>query len=240
MRQLKNNQKGYTIVELIIASSVFSVVLLGASAAMIQIGRMYYKGVIASRTQNTARAVADEISRAIQFSGESVTILDDPLVVGTGPESVPKGVFCVGNTRYTFLENAQINSDASQRTGYTNDHRMAHALWKDEVTNPETDCTRVGAPSLVCDNPGPTTDCVDPSLVVGEELLAEHMRLLDLNVQNVGQGLWQVDVVVAYGDDNVFDSNDATTAKCLGIVQGAQWCAVSTLSTNVYKRIQGD
>ena len=62
-----NKQNGFTIVELLIASAVFSFVILGASVAIIQISRLYYKGIIVSNTQTSAKAILDSITQAIQY-----------------------------------------------------------------------------------------------------------------------------------------------------------------------------
>jgi prepilin-type N-terminal cleavage/methylation domain-containing protein len=230
MSKLPDKQKGYTIIELMIAATVFSIVLLGASSALIQIGRMYYKGVISSRTQNATRTVIDEISRGIQFEGNQVLKGDSDFRLPAGPDSIPKGVFCIGDKRYTFLLNSQIEPDASQRTGYSTDHRTAHALWREEISNPTPAlCSRASAPSL---------GTVDPDL--GEEMLGEGMRLADFNLTTNGDGLWNITLIVVYGDDAVLIDLADPAKGCRGIVTGSQWCAVSKLSTSVYKRIEGN
>lgn len=61
--------KGFTIVELLVAITVFSLILVVVSAGLIQAGRMYYRANIVSRTQNINRGIVDEFSRGLQFSG---------------------------------------------------------------------------------------------------------------------------------------------------------------------------
>ena len=87
MRRLKD-AKGFTIIELLIATAVFSIVLLVISAAIIQIGRIYYKGITSARTQEVTRSVIDDVSQTIQFTAGSISS-------GTG-------ALCVGNQRYSF------------------------------------------------------------------------------------------------------------------------------------------
>lgn len=108
------NQRGFTIIELMIATTVFSTILLLCAAALIQVARLYYKGVNTARTQETARTVMDEISRSLQFSGEEP--LFDP---GTG-------VLCLGTQRYTFTVNKQLTG-----TG-------GHVLWRDTLNSGES------------------------------------------------------------------------------------------------------
>jgi type II secretory pathway pseudopilin PulG len=87
---------GFTIVELLIATAVFSTILLVCTAALLQIGRVYYKGVTATQTQEVARQVIDDISRNIQFNGGNVQPTTGTL---TGTDYK----FCVGSKRYSYV-----------------------------------------------------------------------------------------------------------------------------------------
>lgn len=102
---MKHNirQSGFTIIELMIATTVFSVILLICSYAMLQIGRTYYKGITQSRTQNVARAVLDDISQSIQFSGGTVTPPTSPMPT--------TGVFCVDNKVYYYKLNNPVGQN---------------------------------------------------------------------------------------------------------------------------------
>ena len=71
--RLATSQKGFTIVELLISSLVFSLVLLTVTIGVIQITRVYYKGITESTAQNAARDALDTISQAIQFNGGEVS-----------------------------------------------------------------------------------------------------------------------------------------------------------------------
>lgn len=127
MSKLKINQKGFTIIELLIASAVFSVVVLGATAMIIQMSRLYYKGIIVSRTQTATRDLIESISRPIQYESKSVAVMDrDGLYV-----------LCVGSERYTFKIGAQQGSGM-------------HAAWKDTVAT-SNDCQN--GPDVDLSNP---------------------------------------------------------------------------------------
>jgi prepilin-type N-terminal cleavage/methylation domain-containing protein len=92
-RNLKENNQGFTIVELMIATIVFGFVLLVASAGIIAIGKTYYKSITTSSTQNTARTLMDEVSRSLQFAKETVNISN---------YRMDNGVYCFGQDRYSF------------------------------------------------------------------------------------------------------------------------------------------
>lgn len=98
----KNTQKGFTIIELMIATTIFSTILLVAASGVIAIGRMYYKGITSSRTQETARSIIDTISRTVQFSGNSMS--DDGI---TDIPGVAQSV-CFGYDRYTYVIDSKI------------------------------------------------------------------------------------------------------------------------------------
>lgn len=227
----KLNRSGYTLVELMIAASVFSVIMLGVAGTVTQVGRMYYKGVISSRTQNIARSVNDEVSRAIQFSNKNIAANTN---VSFGDPGEPRmGVFCVGQNRYTFAINVQVSD------GQTNydpiKHRGPHALLRDRVSDPG---------SCDLDVPKPTASL--PANSNAEELLEQNMRLKDIAVQE-DNGSFKVLVSVIYGDDDLLVTETGDTLdinpsgmpqSCTGSIVGGQWCAFSTLETNVTKRLE--
>jgi prepilin-type N-terminal cleavage/methylation domain-containing protein len=93
MSRIKNNvQSGFTIVELMIATLVFSVILLVITYGVLSFTNRYYKGINSSTTQNTARSALDSMSQAIQF-GTSV---------GASTFSSPDGVFCAGSKMFLY------------------------------------------------------------------------------------------------------------------------------------------
>ena len=91
------HKQGFTIVELMIATSVFAVVLLLCTYGLLEIGRTYYKGATILRTQETARILIDDVTEAIQFNGGEVV------------SNTASGWHCVGTKRYSFVLNRQLN-----------------------------------------------------------------------------------------------------------------------------------
>ncbi len=208
---MKKNQAGFTLVELLIATSIFAVILLAATATLIQVGRMYYKGVIASRTQDTARTLTDDISRSLQFSGGTVPTLN----LGGSP---PVSAICFADTRLTFVVNVQAPEN------------IAHALWQDTIAGPGS-CA-ASPISLTAPNPGGLD---------GKDLLDPHMRLTKLSVTpSAGSpDVYDVEVGVAYGDTDLFNLDGmGKPVSCKGSVLGGQWCAISEIKTQVFRRVE--
>jgi prepilin-type N-terminal cleavage/methylation domain-containing protein len=99
----KNSQKGFTIVELLVATLAFSIILLVASNAIVEVGKLYYKGIIQSRTQETVRNISDEITRSFQFA--------DGIIAG-GTNNATQQQFCINDTRYTYQINQKVINGA--------------------------------------------------------------------------------------------------------------------------------
>ncbi|MBI5357460.1 prepilin-type N-terminal cleavage/methylation domain-containing protein [Candidatus Saccharibacteria bacterium] len=95
---------GFTIVELMIATSVFSFVLLVASTGVVAIGRLYYKGITSSKTQEAARSIIEDVSRARQFTGGNFSS-------GGSPGGLQS--FCFGQDRYTYQINNRVTDDTT-------------------------------------------------------------------------------------------------------------------------------
>lgn len=104
-RQL--DQRGFTLVELLVATTVFSLILLVATTGIVQLGRLYYRGITDSKTQEVTRAVFEDISRSVQFAKGQRR--DVPAAL------LPAGVtqFCIGDTRYSYSINEKVTSSSS-------------------------------------------------------------------------------------------------------------------------------
>ncbi len=175
--QIKNigqSQNGFTLLELLIATTVFSTILLLCTYGLIQIGNTFYKGSTAVRTQNINRGAIDNISQAIQYGGRGVLTNAVDTMTGPAREIVAttqsNGVFCTGNVRYRFNRNTRV-----QGTNW--------ALLMDEL---------------------PTGGgCVfDFSKGSARELLGENMRIVDLAITEKDDESFDINLSVAYGDDD--------------------------------------
>jgi prepilin-type N-terminal cleavage/methylation domain-containing protein len=99
------NSRGFTIIELLIATVIFSVVLLTLSAAVVQVGRIYIKGITSANTQETARLIIDDISQSLQMSPGSISSINP---VGADPNK-SQG-YCLDTKRYSFILGKQLES----------------------------------------------------------------------------------------------------------------------------------
>lgn len=214
----KLSNGGFTIIELMIATLVFSVVLILITVGVISFNNAYYKGVTQSTTQSAARTIIEDITQSVQFSGGQVT---SP--VGTTGSGSSVG-FCIGNQLYSYLLGWQLVNG----TANASFHQTNHAL----VVSSSGDCSGMDAQDMQGD-------------VSGTELLSPNMRLSSLSVTQVAgsSDLYKINVRVVYGADDLLYSPSgdipaatAPDATCK-LETGDQFCAVSDLSTIVEKRI---
>lgn len=102
-----SNQKGFTIVELMIATLVFSTILIVITSGVIHFTAAYYKGVHTSSTQITARKVINTISQTLQYGGGKATlVMSDP-----ADTSVDKFI-CVGDAQINYRLGAQLGPES--------------------------------------------------------------------------------------------------------------------------------
>ncbi|HMS23372.1 MAG TPA: prepilin-type N-terminal cleavage/methylation domain-containing protein [Candidatus Saccharibacteria bacterium] len=208
------DKNGFTLVELMIAVTVFSVLLILSAASLTQISRLYYKAVIVTKTQNVNRNIMDNIAQAFQFSSGNVAT--------GGPSSNGLKSICVGNIRYTYVLNKQINSVNK------------HGLWRDKIASSGS-CT----PLNFYDDSELENSI---SSAEGVELLEPGIRLKAISVTpSAVTEIKNVDVAVIYGDDDLIDFSDSANTQpvgCKGGVTGSQWCALSRLYTQVFSRVK--
>ncbi len=232
---MNKKEFGFTVVEVLVSTLVFSLVLLGAMAALIQMGRIYQNGVITTRTQEVNRNVLAEISQSIQFSKRDVltsgmispTSVDIPVDVSPTPDS-SIGFFCVGPARYTYALDRQLVPDGPDAA----EKEKRRVLWLD---TPETGCANnAGIGSAAIDEDEPcelgTGKCGN-----GRELLAENMRISKLEISDNGN-VWSIALSLAYGDNDLL-RNSGNRYECTGSLIGRENCTISELSTTVLRRL---
>ena len=117
---------GFTLIELMIATVIFAIVLTVMVTAFVQVGRIFYKGVSISNTQEAARSVISNISSDL-ISAKSYTCTNENNTPGkTCTYGGNVNYFCVGLHRYSYkLDNPKqkitgndvINPDAKNPKG---------------------------------------------------------------------------------------------------------------------------
>lgn len=203
---------GFTIVELLIATLVFSMVLILITVGVLSFTKSYYRGVNQSNTQSATRTILENITQAIQFSGDDVT---STLTAVNGSQG-----FCIGNQRYSFLPGKQLWNDGAPNHDL---NQTSHVLIQDGPGS----CAGLSA-----------LDVQGLDANSGTELLQPRMRLSKLTVERLpGSELYTVTIRVVYGDDDLLNNPTGPDASCKVSISGSQYCAQAELSATVKKRI---
>lgn len=236
----KVRQEGFTIIELMIATTIFTVILLLATFALIQIGKIYSKGVNSTATQSTARSIIDEVGQAIQFSGD---------IIKTPAEDGTSGVyyFAAGSKCYSFAPGKQLEDDAGAA-----DQSKNAFVRKDGIT-----CTPPDATNWNAATPGNKfTELLGPHMRVATFYICEPGDTTCAVPTPAGSNLYSVGIRIVYGDkdllcrssiasgpdscssgDVISDAGLTTNDLTCKLGAGSQFCAVSQITTTVQKRL---
>jgi prepilin-type N-terminal cleavage/methylation domain-containing protein len=210
---------GFTIIELMIATVVFSVVLLVMTTAIIQIGRIYTKGISGAKTQEAARNLLNDIAQQFQYgsSSWSQTPADgDPNVVA----------LCVGSRQYSYKLN-------QQRAG------VVHGVVARQMGN----CLGEKPQDISGSVP------IDGSELLGENMRLSNLAITRVGAEDDGVYRITIRVVYGDDDllcsptkDNcsadgvVIDVADRDV-QCKNVRSGTEFCSASELTTVVERRV---
>lgn len=229
--QSTKSQRGFTIIELMIATSVLSVILLLVTSMMISIGALFYKGANVARIQDAVRSAADEVSGQLSLS---------PVIPGHDFDKTDGNinVYCMGGTRYSYVLNAQMGHKID---GDSSSPVYPHVLWRDNVGA----CDPTAGADLTATDPSKTTGGSS-----GAELVPPNSRLTAFCIgalttlgptsscDSGGSSLtspYTLTVGMVYGDDDLLNLAGVNTT-CKGGT-GDQFCAASSLITTVVRRL---
>jgi prepilin-type N-terminal cleavage/methylation domain-containing protein len=208
-KKLAKEQSGFTILELLIATTVFTFVLLGATFSIIEVGRIYIKGIVGSETQNTARSIAETLSQAIQLSnqGSNTSITPIPPYRETNPNQY---AFCVNGQLYTYtLNQEQTDSDAGF-VEYASDG---------------------------CDLA--TLESLPANWATGQELLSNNMQIIAFSITqpySTDSNLYSISFTIAYGADSSFINGNPNDG-CLSFNSGGAFCDIVPFTVTVQDRL---
>ncbi len=231
---MRASQDGFTIVELMIATAIFAIMLVLTTTTIIGITQTYTKGSVEGQTQQTARAVLSDISQAIEFN-------DSNDITVTTNSSGDVYYFCAGSDVYVYQLDKYLSPTL---TG------SEYSTW-----------TLVRFPYSSCTVPLNSLNQPDPLGQAGaEELLTTNERLGWLYIVPFainGETAYTINLEIGYGDNSLlndttstnggYDVNALPTAPPVSAHYkyscqsgpDSSFCATSTLTTTVIPRIPG-
>jgi Tfp pilus assembly protein PilV len=218
----KRSEQGFTIVEFMIAASVFGVVMVVVAAAVLFISRSYQNSLYASQTQATASNLIDTLAQSVKFSSTPITSTSHV----SGTQS-----YCIGTKQFLYVIGKQVD-------GPNTATRTRNAV----VVRQNNNCA---LESIITTQPSGSP----------QELLGKGMRLAKLTIASSpsSPSIYTVSARVVYGDDDLLCSPSVTnscestaTMSAADLARsdvtcrpnnGSEFCAVSELSSTVYRRL---
>jgi prepilin-type N-terminal cleavage/methylation domain-containing protein len=184
MNKQHTDQKGFTIVELMLSTVIFSIVMLMVIFAMMHIGRTYTRSLVSARMQQQVDEMIYEISQDVKFEGGTLVHYKP---IGDG--SV--GVLCVGLKRYTYLLNEQRND------------LQPHVMLYDQ----NDDCGLI-APA------GANLSTLNQSAKDLVQSRTRLYKFEVSKLPSIADDSWRIDVGLAYGDDDQFNYDGSGRPIC--------------------------
>lgn len=219
--RLRVRSDGFTIVELMIATLVFSTILLLITVGVLYFTHTYYSSINRATTQNTARTIISSVSQGIQFSGTPVATTAD-----TG-----SNFFCAGGNMYIFKPGVQYQGATAT------------------ATNPGLYV--VPSPSGCASPAGVNYNRPDAQQLLGKGMRIADFTVTSMGRQlyTISLTLAYGDNDLLCAPQSVADSCNNNTVLTDGQLTasdvtcrsqtGSQFCAVSSFNTTVQQRVQG-
>lgn len=208
--QLKSKQRGFTIVEMMIAMSIFSAIIMLMSAVVIGLSKQYQKAVISAKLNDASQTIHAVLNNSISYSSS----ID--LSHFASASQNDWGYFCADGYRYFW--HTQSGTSIGSNPG----------LYKDQVT------------SGTCDGPGPGSAAVAENLLpqngfvtnLKAEAGSNPMVYEISTVFNVGS--------IDYFTLGKTGSNDDVASAdtvCLTASRGGDFCAQNKYVSTVLKKV---
>jgi prepilin-type N-terminal cleavage/methylation domain-containing protein len=219
-RENRRSQSGYTISEVSIATAVFSVILLVALVSFFGVSKLFYKGISITKTQEVASNILSDVQG--DFRNASLVT---PLQSVNG-----YNYYCVGTSRYTMNIGHQVDLNTEISSPNHSAGSGNFGILKDQVDN--------GNCKPPCDDTNPVICNNGKYFSSAIELLGQNMRVQQLDIKPIATtNLFNISLVIAYGDTDLFDFKDAADPSTIFCKDGVadQYCSVATVSTSITK-----
>ncbi len=220
-----DNTKGFTLIELMLAMTFISALLIAIALTTIQISTIYTKGITLREVDQAGRSVSDELQRSIASSSpiDVTPKIDASPATATSKYVVRDGGgrLCLGRYTYVWNYGKALQGGAG-----------APAILNIYSDGSEVRFAKVSDPSGAL--------CADPSLVISKpdatDLLTSGDRDLVLHAftitqtakdDKIDQALYAISMIIGTNDREQLLSNDAS---CKPPSQGAgneSYCSVN-------------
>lgn len=131
---IKNRaEKGFTLIELMLAMTFISMLLLAIALTIVQIANIYNKGIITKEVNQTSRAISDEFSLAMRSSG-SFSLDPSAHKYVSSPWG---GRLCVGQYSYIWNYGKALTNQDVNRNQYSGPNTAGNTVISGGITRYE-------------------------------------------------------------------------------------------------------
>lgn len=222
---MNHARKGFTLVELMLAMSFLSVLLIAIALTIIQIGNMYNRGLTLKEVNQAGRTVSADLQRTISgsatfdISGASTRFINQPW----------GGRLCTG--QYSYIWNYGTTLDLMARTGTT---RANSNLYDPNVSTNTIRFIKVeDSSSFYCTaaNGFVSPVGVVELLRVGDRDLALHSFRItsDPLARDAAtrQALYAISFIIGTNDQAALASNSSTCRPPRDTASNVNYCSVN-------------
>ena len=209
-----NNKKGFTIVELLIAISVFSALLIIIVYAFLYGLNTFSKAQVVSKTQEVSRSIEQNIAQSFSLTAAGSYT---PIAPVTNNQITSQG-FCLGQYRYSYVLEKQLTSSNN------------YGLLQDTLQGCSSSTSSVDLSVNL------------PTLNTPKQLLGNNMRISNFTITpskplNSTATGYQLVVEIDYGN-NLKAGINGYNYQCPSGNISSSFCAVAKIDTIIFQRIQ--
>ena len=229
---IRSNQNGLTILEVMLATTIFAMIMIICFYVIALVAKTYIKGVTETRVQATAQVIVNTIGDSIKSTGAELV----PLNVSPHDPSKYGGWrgYCIAGVIYSFKPGFQlVEKSWLPATPPTPNNKSDQLLIRHQAGGD-------------CRNADPEPDPITATTIdnANQELMHPGMRLIEFEISNdIDPYLYKISIKVVNGGD----INNATIDNEVFVFDGSnikackprqETCSVLSLTKEVYQRIQ--
>ena len=212
-----NNKKGFTIVELLIAISVFSALLIIIVYAFLYGLNTFSKAQVVSKTQEVSRSIEQNIAQSFSLTAAGSYT---PITAVTNINNrITSEGFCLGQYRYSYVLDKQLTSSNN------------YGLLQDTIQGCSTSTVSVDLSAANL-----------PTLNTPKQLLGNNMRISNFTIRkstpsNSSATGYKLVMEIDYGN-NLKAGTNGYNYQCPSGNISSSFCAVAKIDTIIFQRIQ--
>lgn len=222
-----DKNKGFTLIELMLAMAFLSVLLISIALLLIQIGTIYNKGMVTKEINQTGRAVSDDFRR-VAGAAESIT-LDTDYVATTGG-----GRLCLGTYSYIWNTAKALKNNDVNLTTYSTTPTKQIRLVK-VVDKVKLYCAKTTSGALTYKQIQPTDEPAARELLpTGDHLLnLTQLGLLPaatVSDSTTGETLYTLQYTIGTGEIEAMNADQSACLPPDNINSDLTYCTVQQFS----------